>query len=521
MEYILAIDQGTTGSRAIVYDKRGVQVAAAYREFTQHFPRPGWVEHDPEEIWQSVQTTLREILAQVPASSIAAIGITNQRETTVVWDRETGLPVHNAVVWQCRRTADRCDEINRTPGETEFFRERTGLPVDAYFSATKIEWILRNVPGAREKADAGRLLFGTTDSWVLWKLTGGRVHATDCTNASRTMLFNIDTLAWDEEILGRFGIPSSMLPEVRPSSGVIGYTAELTASALRAGPPSQGGQQAGSPPYEGGAGGGSLPAGIPISGIAGDQQAALFGQACFEPGTIKNTYGTGSFILMNAGTVRPHSKHGLIVTIACGSQGEPVYALEGAVFVAGAAIQWLRDGLGILASAPESERMASSLPDNAGVYFVPALTGLGAPHWDQDARGAIFGLTRGTSSAHLVRAALEAMCYQTRDVLEAMQKDSGLAIPRLKVDGGAVANDFLCRFQADVLGVEVVRPKTIETTSLGAAYLAGLAVGYWKDADEIRRCWQEDRVFSPTIARPDADTLYQAWQDAVRRTLSR
>lgn len=486
MQYILAIDQGTTGSRAIVYDKQGVQVAAAYREFTQHFPKPGWVEHDPEEIWQSVQTTLQEVLAQMPASSIAAVGITNQRETTVVWDRETGKPVHNAIVWQCRRTAERCDEINRTPGETQLFRERTGLPVDAYFSATKIEWILRNVPGAREKADAGRLLFGTTDSWVLWKLTGGRTHATDYTNASRTMLFNIDTLAWDEEILGRFGIPSSMLPEVRPSSGVIGD-------------------------YDG----------IPISGIAGDQQAALFGQACFEPGTIKNTYGTGSFILMNAGEVRPHSTHGLIVTIACGSRGEPVYALEGAVFVAGAAIQWLRDGLGILPSAPESERMASSLPDNAGVYFVPALTGLGAPYWDQDARGAIFGLTRGTCSAHLVRAALEAMCYQTRDVLEAMQKDSGLAIPSLKVDGGAVANDFLCRFQADVLGVEVVRPRTIETTSLGAAYLAGLAVGYWKDADEIRQCWMEDRAFSPSISRSEADSLYAAWQDAVRRTLSR
>ncbi len=502
MQYILAIDQGTTGSRAIVYDKQGAQVAVAYREFTQHFPKPGWVEHDPEEIWQSVQTTLREVLAQVPASSIAAIGITNQRETTVVWDRETGLPVHNAIVWQCRRTADRCDEINRTPGETEFFHERTGLPVDAYFSATKIEWILRNVPGVREKADAGRLLFGTTDSWVLWKLTGGQVHATDFTNASRTMLFNIDTLSWDEEILARFGIPFSMLPEVRPSSGVIGYTAHQSDSL-------------------GDLGVFAVPSGIPISGIAGDQQAALFGQACFEPGTIKNTYGTGSFILMNTGSKRPHSDHGLIVTIGCGSKGEPVYALEGAVFVAGAAIQWLRDGLGILPSASESERMASSLPDNAGVYFVPALTGLGAPYWDQDARGAIFGLTRGTTSAHLVRAALEAMCYQTRDVLDAMQKDSGLAIPRLKVDGGAVANDFLCRFQADVLGVEVVRPRTIETTSLGAAYLAGLAVGYWKDADEIRACWMEDRVFTPSIARTDADALYHAWQDAVKRTLSR
>jgi len=544
MEYILAIDQGTTGSRAIVYDKQGMQVAAAYREFAQQFPRPGWVEHDPEEIWQSIYSTVREVLAQVPASSIAAIGITNQRETTVVWDRETGKPVYNAIVWQCRRTAERCDELNRTPGVTELIRERTGLPVDAYFSATKIEWILRNVPGAREKADAGRLLFGTTDSWVLWKLTGGKVHATDFTNASRTMLFNIDTRSWDEEILGLFGIPSSMLPEVRPSSGIIGYTADQTPSAQRPVPLRKGDISVCAPPYEGGAGhqagGGShaqtpsaqrpvplrkgdisIPAGIPISGIAGDQQAALFGQACFEPGTIKNTYGTGSFILLNAGKARPHSRHGLIVTIACGPGGEPVYALEGAVFVAGAAIQWLRDGLGILPSAPESERIAASLPDNAGVYFVPALTGLGAPYWDQDARGAVFGLTRGTTSAHLVRAALEAMCYQTRDVLEAMQKDSGLAIERLKVDGGAVANDFLCQFQADILGVEVVRPRTIETTSLGAAYLAGLAVGYWKDSEEIRACWQEDRVFSPSISRADADSLYLGWQNAVRRTLSR
>ncbi len=512
MEYILAIDQGTTGSRAIVYDRQGMQVAAAYQEFTQHFPRPGWVEHDPEEIWRSVHSTVMEVLAQVPPSSIAAIGITNQRETTVVWDRETGEPVSNAIVWQCRRTAERCDELNRTPALTDSIRERTGLPVDAYFSATKIEWILRNVPGAREKADAGRLLFGTTDSWVLWKLTGGQVHATDFTNASRTMLFNIDTLCWDEEILGRFGIPVSMLPVVRPSSGVIGYTADLTPSAQRPVPLRKG-------DICGGKGGIGIPAGIPISGIAGDQQAALFGQACFEPGTIKNTYGTGSFILMNAGKIRPRSEHGLIVTIACGSKGEPVYALEGAVFVAGAAIQWLRDGLGILPSAQESERMAASLPDNAGVYFVPALTGLGAPYWDQDARGAIFGLTRGTTSAHLVRAALEAMCYQTRDVLEAMQKDSCLAIPSLKVDGGAVANDFLCQFQADILGVEVVRPRTIETTSLGAAYLAGLAVGYWTDADEIRACWQEDRIFSPTITRAEADALYAGWEDAVRRTL--
>ena len=493
MDYILAIDQGTTGSRAIVYDRDGHQVASAYREFRQYFPQPGWVEHDPEEIWASVHDTVQAVVKQVPKGSIAGIGVTNQRETTVVWDKDTGEPVYNAIVWQCRRTAERCDEMNRA-GEADRLRERTGLPIDAYFSATKIEWILNNVPGAKEKAQAGKLLFGNTDSWVLWKLTGGKVHATDYTNASRTMLFNLATLAWDEEILGRFGIPASMLPEVRPSSGIVGETVEI----------------------------GRLPAGIPIAGIAGDQQAALFGQACFEPGTMKNTYGTGSFILLNVGKNPPEAgKHGLIVTIACGSQGEPVYALEGAVFIAGAAIQWLRDGLGILASAGDSERMAKSVEDNGGVYFVPALVGLGAPYWDQNARGAIFGLTRGTTANHLVRAALEAICYQTRDVFEAMQTDSGLEIESLKVDGGAAANDFLCQFQADILGIDVIRPTVIETTSLGAAYLAGLALGYWKDAEDIRRCWHEDRVFSPQMPRGKAAELYVGWHEAVSRTRSR
>ncbi len=491
MQYILAIDQGTTGSRAIVYDKQGRQIASDYREHSQIFPQPGWVEHDPNEIWQGVNASIQAVLKQVPAGSIAAIGITNQRETTMVWDRETGEPVYNAIVWQCRRTASRCDELKQIFGD--YFCERTGLPVDAYFSATKIEWILSNVPGAMEKAQQGRLLFGTTDSWVLWNLTAGKTHATDYTNASRTMLFNIDTLQWDQDIVGRFGIPASMLPEVKPSSGVIGHTVQI----------------------------GDLPAGIPISGIAGDQQAALFGQACFEPGMVKNTYGTGSFILLNAGKKRPVSRHGLIVTIACGSQGEPVYALEGAVFIAGAAIQWLRDGLRILPSAPESESMATSVDDNGGVYFVPALVGLGAPYWDQDTRGAIYGITRGTTAEHLVRAALEAMCYQTRDVLEAMQNDSGLTIPSLRVDGGAVANGFLCGFQADVLGIDVVRPKVIETTSLGAAYLAGLAIGYWSDADDIAKCWQMDRTFRPTMPRSEADALYAGWQEAIRRTLTR
>ena len=490
MKYMLAIDQGTTGSRVIVYDKHGGQVASAYQAFRQYFPRPGWVEHDPEEIWQSVYTSLQAHLQQVPPSSIAGIGITNQRETTVVWDKDTGKSVYNAIVWQCRRTAERCDELKV---EDEFFRDRTGLPMDAYFSATKVEWILKNVPDALEKARQGRLLFGTTDSWVLWRLTGGKVHATDFTNASRTMLFNIEKLAWDEEILRRFDIPAAMLPEVKPSSGIVGHTASM----------------------------GELAAGIPISGVAGDQQAALFGQACFEPGMMKNTYGTGSFILLNVGKKRPISNHGLIVTIGCGGRGEPVYALEGAVFIAGAAIQWLRDGLGILPSAAESERMATSVEDNAGVYFVPALVGLGAPYWDQDARGSIFGLTRGTTANHLVRAALEAMCYQTRDVLEAMQKDSGLKVQNLKIDGGAAGNNFLCQFQADVLGVDVVRPKVIETTSLGAAYLAGLALGYWEDSDDIRKCWQEDRVFSARMTREEADDLYAGWKDAVRRTLTR
>ncbi len=491
MQYILSIDQGTTGTRAIVYDRLGSQVACAYQELTQHFPQPGWVEHDPNEIWHSVLSTVHSALERLPSGSIAAIGITNQRETTIVWDKDTGEPVCNAIVWQCRRTAGRCDELHSS-GQAERIQEATGLPVDAYFSATKIEWILRNVPGAMEKARQGRLLFGTSDTWILWNLTGGKTHATDYTNASRTMLLNLETLSWDDEILRVFGIPKSMLPEVRKSSGYFGDTIAT----------------------------GSIPAGIPITGIAGDQQAALFGQACFEPGTVKNTYGTGSFILLNVGKCRPHSDHGLIVTIACDGLGEPVYALEGAVFVAGAAIQWLRDGLGILESAAESERMAIAAESNAGVYFVPALVGLGAPYWDQDARGSIFGLTRGATSNHLVRAALEAMCYQTRDVLEAMCKDSGLATDSLKVDGGAVANNFLCQFQANILGIDVVRPSTIETTALGAAYLAGLAVGFWSDSNEIRACWHKDRVFSPSISQPEADALYAGWQDAVRRTLT-
>lgn len=493
MPYILAIDQGTTGSRAVIYDKNAKKIAGAYEEFRQYFPRPGWVEHDPQEIWKSVNGSIQKALKKVPAGQIAAIGITNQRETTLVWDRETGRPVYNAIVWQCRRTAGRCEELKKKKGEIEFFRERTGLPIDAYFSATKIEWILKNVPGASAKAKRGRLCFGTADSWVLWNLTGGRAHATDYTNASRTMLFDIQALRWDTQILKRFRIPEGMLPRVKKSSGSFGKTVRL----------------------------GNLSADIPITGIAGDQQAALFGQACFEPGTMKNTYGTGCFVLLNTGKKRPVSKYGLMTTLCCGRHGEPVYALEGAIFIAGAAIQWLRDGLGILPSAALSLNMARSVEDNAGVYFVPALVGLGAPYWDSGARGAILGITRGVNKSHIVRAGLEAMCYQTKDVLEAMQKDSGLEIKSLKVDGGAAVNNFLCQFQSDILGIDVVRPKIIEITSLGAAYLAGLKTGYWKDAAEIKRCWKKDMVFKPKMPKQKALELYGGWLEAVKRVLSK
>jgi glycerol kinase len=492
MRYILAIDQGTTGSRAVIYDKKGRKVASAYREFPQHFPSPGWVEHNPHDLWKSVNTSIQKVLRKVPAGSIAAIGITNQRETTVMWDAHTGKPVYNAIVWQCRRTAARCEEL-KAGGAGAFFKKRTGLPVDAYFSATKIEWMLDNVPGLRRRARRGEVCFGTTDSWILWKLTGGKTHATDYTNASRTMCFNIERLAWDREILKKFGIPKEIMPEVKRSSGIFGRTVSI----------------------------GHLPAGIPISGIAGDQQAALFAQACFEPGTMKNTYGTGCFVLLNAGMKRPVSRYGLITTLGCGANGEPVYVLEGAIFIAGAAIQWLRDGLKVLRHASQSEIMAGSVADNAGVYFVPALVGLGAPYWDQNARGAIYGITRGTHASHIIRAALEAMCYQTKDVVDAMQKDSGLQIRSLKVDGGAVANKFLCQFQADILRTDIVRPKVIEITSLGAAYLAGLAVGYWKDAGAIKKCWAADRVFSPRMAKPQAEKLYAGWREAVARTLTK
>ncbi len=492
MKHILAIDQGTTGSRAVVYDKKGKVIASSYQEFKQYFPKPGWVEHNPKEIWQSVNGAIQNVLKKVSAHSIEAIGITNQRETTIIWDKDTGTPIHNAIVWQCRRTAGRCNKLKGLKGETEFFRKRTGLPIDAYFSATKIEWLLKNIPGALSKAKKGKLLFGTTDAWVLWKLTGGKVHATDYTNASRTMLFNIDSLQWDEDILRKFNIPKVILPQVENSSGVFGKTVKI----------------------------GKLSAGISITGIAGDQQAALFGQACFEPGTIKNTYGTGCFVLCNTGRKRISSRYGLITTLGCGPKGEPVYVLEGAIFIAGAAVQWIRDGLKIIKNASDSQIMALSVEDNAGVYFVPALVGLGAPYWNPDARGAIFGLTRGTTREHLVRACLEAMCYQTKDVLDAIRKDSRLTIKDLRVDGGAVANNFLCQFQADILGINVIRPKVFETTSLGAAYLAGLAVGYWKDTDEIKKCWKREKTFYPKMAKKQSATLYKGWLKAVERTLS-
>jgi glycerol kinase len=488
LSHILAIDQGTTGSRAIVFDRRGRAVASAYEEFPQYFPKPGWVEHDPEEIWRSVDRTIQKALAVVPARSIAAVGITNQRETTVVWDRKTGRPAANAIVWQCRRTAPRCRELAAEPGLPRLVRKKTGLPIDAYFSATKAEWILDR-GGLRDRARRGRLAFGTTDSWVLWKLTGGTSHATDPTNASRTMLFNIRRLDWDADLLDVFGVPAAMLPRVLPSSGEFGRTVRL----------------------------GRLPAGLPVMGIAGDQQAALFGQAGFRPGAIKNTYGTGAFILLNTGRDLVESRHGLVTTVACGPGGKAVYALEGSVFVAGAAIQWLRDQLGVLSSAGSSEAAAAAVPDNAGVYFVPAFVGLGAPYWDAEARGTIVGLTRGAGRNHIVRAAVEAMAYSTRDVLETMRKDSGLRIRELRVDGGASANDLLCRFQADILGLPVVRPKTIETTSLGAAYLAGLGAGVYESTAALESLAVDQRRFTPSMSRGQADRLYAGWQAAVRK----
>jgi glycerol kinase len=488
--FVLALDQGTTGSTALVIDAEGHVVGRGYAELPQHYPEPGWVEHDPEEIWSTVETSARRALetARVPARDLAAIGITNQRETTILWDRATGRPVHRAIVWQCRRTAPICDRL-RADGLERIVRERTGLVIDPYFSGTKIAWLLDAVPGARARAGRGELAFGTVDSWLVWKLTGGRVHATDVTNAARTLCLDVRTGAWDDEMLSVLGVPRATLPAVVPSSGVVADTVDL----------------------------GWLPAGIPIAGLAGDQQAALFGQACHTEGSAKNTYGTGCFVLLNTGPVPVASSRGLLTTIAWRIGGETTYALEGSVFIAGAALQWLRDGLGVIATAAESQELAESLADTGGVYFVPAFVGLGAPYWDMYARGTITGLTRGTTRAHVARAALEAIAYQTRDVLEAMAADAGAALRSLRVDGGAAANDFLCRFQADILDVTVERPAVIETTALGAGYLAGLGVGLWTSLDALAAQRAIDRTFTPGMTDADRQRHYAGWRRAVAR----
>lgn len=491
-DYVIALDQGTSSSRAIVFDRNGTACAVCQREFTQHFPQPGWVEHNPMEIWSSESSVLNEAIASLglTGSRIAAIGITNQRETTVVWDAESGKPVYNAIVWQDRRTSGFCDSL-KEQGLTESIRRKTGLIIDAYFSGTKIKWILDNVPGAREKARQGKLRFGTIDSWLVWNLTGGRTHITDVTNASRTMLFNINELKWDKEMLELLDIPESMLPEVRSSSEIYGYTTLLGDVA------------------------------VPVAGIAGDQQAALFGQMCTEEGDVKSTYGTGCFLLMNTGDKPVWSDNQLLTTVAWKIGDTVNYALEGSVFVAGSVVQWLRDGLGIIKSSSEIEALAASVPDNGGVYFVPALTGLGAPYWDQYAKGSVTGITRGTTAAHIARAALEGIAFQTMDIVDAMQKDAGVRLSGLKVDGGASRNNLMMQFQADILGTDVIRPKMTETTALGAAYLAGLAVGFWNDVDEIRSQWQSDRVFTPSAPRDYTDSVKTGWAEAVSRTLSK
>jgi len=489
-KFVMALDQGTTSSRCILFNKKGLIESVAQKEFTQIYPNAGWVEHNPVEIWSSQLSVAIEAMAKIgaEASDIAAIGITNQRETTVVWDKRTGLPVYNAIVWQCRRTANMCDEL-KAKGFDKVVKEKTGLVLDAYFSGTKVKWILDNVEGARENAENGNLLFGNVDAWLIWNLTKGKTHVTDYSNASRTMLFNIHELKWDEEILAELNIPLCMLPEAKPSSCVYGNT---DASLF-------GGE-------------------IPIAGAAGDQQAALFGQCCFEPGTAKNTYGTGAFLLMNTGEKAVESKNGLLTTIAWGAEGKVEYALEGSVFIAGAAIQWLRDELRMIDNAADSEKYATAVEDTNGVYMVPAFVGLGAPYWDQYARGAIVGLTRGAKKEHLIRATLESIAYQTNDVLKAMQEDSGIELKALKVDGGACANNFLMSFQADVLGVQVDRPEIIETTALGAAYLAGLAVGYWKDKEDIRSNWALSRSFMCEMKVGKREELLNGWHKAVGRS---
>lgn len=488
-KYLMALDQGTTSSRCIIFNKQGEIISVAQKEFTQYFPQSGWVEHDANEIFASQVGVMAEAMAKVSleAEEIAAIGITNQRETTIVWDKKTGEPIYHAIVWQCRRTADYVERL-KAEGYGEVIRKKTGLIVDPYFSATKIKWILDHVEGARERAEAGELLFGTVDTWLIYKLTKGEVFATDVTNASRTMLYNIHDLCWDDELLEKFNIPKVMLPEVKSSSEVYGMTHES---------------------FLGGE--------VPIAGVAGDQQAALFGQCCFEAGESKNTYGTGCFLLMNTGEKAVESKSGLLTTIAIGRNGMVQYALEGSVFVAGAAIKWLRDEMKMIADAAETETLANSVPDSNGVYVVPAFTGLGAPYWDAYARGAVFGLSRGSGRAHFVRATLESLAYQSCDVIKAMEEDSAIPVTSLRVDGGASANNFLLQFQSDILNAEIIRPKVAETTALGAAYLAGLAVSYYESLEEIQSNWQKDKVFEPTLSQECRKALYEGWVDAVSR----
>lgn len=486
---MIALDQGTTSSRCIVFDREGSICSMAQKEFPQIYPKPGWVEHDPVDIWSSQLSVMTEAMSKLGVSGedIAGIGITNQRETTIVWNRKTGEPVYNAIVWQCRRTAGQIEQLVED-GFDRVIRERTGLIPDAYFSATKIAWILEQVPGAREQAERGELLFGTVDTWLIWKLSGGKIHVTDYTNASRTMLFDIHKLQWDSEILDYFGIPACMLPNVRPSSEIYGNS-DKTLTGTE----------------------------IPIAGIAGDQQAALFGQCCFEAGEMKNTYGTGCFLLMNTGETPVFSENGLLTTLAASADGRPRYALEGSVFVAGAAIQWLRDEMGLIQTAAESEVCCKAVEDTAGVYMVPAFTGLGAPYWDAGARGIITGLTRGAGKNHIVRAAVESLAYQVHDLVQVMEQDSGIPLLSLKTDGGASANDFLLQFQADILGAVVQRPSCIETTALGAAYLAGLAVGYWKDLEDVRKNWSLSRRFEPEMGEDTRTELLRGWKEAVER----
>ena len=500
--FVLALDQGTTGSRALVVDPDGVVRGSGYVELPQYYPKPGWVEHDPEEIWQTTTQAIGRALAaaRVAAADIAAIGITNQRETSVLWERASGRPVHRAIVWQCRRTAPFCERLKSEGHEAEF-RRKTGLMLDPYFSGTKIRWLLDEVPGARQRAERGELAFGTVDSWLLWRLTGGAVHATDPSNASRTLCFDIRALRWDEALCEALGVPAALLPEVKPSAGFFGETA-AGAGETAAG--------------AGGTIGGVLPAGIPVTGIAGDQQSALFGQCCFEPGMAKNTYGTGCFLLLNTGDTAVVSERGLLTTVAWQLDGAATYALEGSVFIAGAVVQWLRDGLGIIGTAAETEGLAESVADAGGVYLVPAFTGLGAPYWDPYARGVLVGLTRGTTKAHIARAALEAIAYQNRDVLDAMSADAGAPLRALRVDGGAAANNFLCQFQADVLNVEVLRPSVTETTGMGAAFLAGVGAGLWKTGDLTSR-WRLERRFTPSAATAGRAAGYAGWRRAVER----